>query len=125
MILAIFSTLIANVGLSKLISISLPVLSFIYPLAITLIVLSFLDKYFKGYSSVYVGAMIGAGVISFLDALISVGFNLGSIGTFIQALPLSAQGIGWFVPTIAGAVIGFVFANTTANAPEIESPMAD
>lgn len=125
MILAIFSTLIANVGLSKLISISLPVLGFIYPLAITLIVLSFLDKYFKGYSSVYVGAMIGAGVISFLDALISVGFNLGSIGTFIQALPLSAQGIGWFVPTIAGAVIGFVFANTTANAPEIESPMVD
>lgn len=125
MILTVFSTIIANVGLSKLISISLPVLSFIYPLAITLIVLSFLDPYFKGYSSVYIGAMIGAGIISFLDALISVGFKLGAISTLIQNLPLATQGIGWFVPTIIGAVIGFVWANTTANAPEIESSMAD
>lgn len=108
-ILAVFSTIIANIGLSKLISISLPILSFIYPLAIVLILLSFLHPYFKGYSTVYVGGMIATGLISLCDALIAAGYSLGGIGTFVTSLPLSAQGIGWFIPGIIGCLIGYGF----------------
>ncbi|MGM9926718.1 MAG: branched-chain amino acid transport system II carrier protein [Bacillus sp. (in: firmicutes)] len=125
MILAVFSTIIANVGLAKLISISLPVLSFIYPLAITLIVLSFFDRFFKGYSAVYAGGMIAAGIISLIDVLISTGLNLGSLGTLVSSLPLAAQGIGWLIPAIIGSIVGFVFANATATAPQTEQPFAD
>lgn len=109
-VLAIFSTVIANVGLSTLISISLPILSFIYPLAIVLILLSFLHKYFKGFSAVYMGGMIATGIISLCDGLISAGINLGAIGSFVSSLPLSSQGIGWLIPGIIGCVIGYGIA---------------
>ena len=109
-ILAIFSTVIANVGLSKLITISLPILSFIYPLAIVLILLSFLHRYFRGYSTVYAGGMIATGIISLCDALLSSGFNLGAIGHFVSSLPLSVQGIGWLIPGIIGCLIGYGIA---------------
>ncbi|MBD3110479.1 branched-chain amino acid transport system II carrier protein [Bacillus sp. AGMB 02131] len=109
-VLAIFSTVIANVGLSTLISFSLPILSFIYPLAIMLILLSFLHKYFKGFSAVYMGGMIATGIISLCDALISAGINLGAIGNFVSSLPLSSQGIGWLIPGIIGCLIGYGIA---------------
>lgn len=109
-ILAVFSTVIANVGLSKLISISLPILSFIYPIAIVLILLSFLHSYFRGYSSVYASGIIATGIISLCDALSSAGMNLGSIGHLVSSLPLSAQGIGWLIPGIIGCLIGYGIA---------------
>ena len=124
-LLSVFSALVANAGLSQLISISLPVLSFIYPLAITLIVLSFFDKYFKGYSSVYVGGMLSVGIISFFESLVNAGLNLGPINTFIRELPLFNQGIGWIVPALLGSLIGFTFAYLYSKSPETENAMVD
>lgn len=120
-ILAIFSTVIANVGLSKLIAISLPILSFIYPLAIVLILLSFIHPYFKGYSAVYAGGIIATGIISFCDALLSAGMNLGAIGHFVSSLPLSAQGIGWLIPGIIGCLIGYGIAVTFDRERNLET----
>lgn len=120
-ILAIFSTIIANFGLSKLISISLPILSFIYPLAIMLILLSFLHTYFRGYSTVYVGGMVATGIFSLFDALLSSGFNLGAIGNFVSSLPLSAQGIGWLLPGIIGCLIGYGIAVAIGHEHKLET----
>lgn len=124
-ILAIFSTIIANFGLSKLISISLPVLSFIYPLAITLIVVSFFHKYFNGYSAVYAGAMLAAGIFSLIDALTAAGFNLGGITEITSLLPLSAQGIGWLFPALIGALIGFGYGKATEKVSQTDRSMVD
>ena len=52
--------LVANLGLTKIIAISVPILLVVYPIAIVLVLLSLLHKYFGGYRSVYVGALIGA-----------------------------------------------------------------
>ena len=117
-ILSIFSMLIANVGLSTLISVSLPVLTFIYPLAITLILLSFLHNYFNGYSSVYVGGMFATGLISLLESIMNAGYSLGNIGNLVSSIPLSAQGIGWLIPAIIGSVIGFVYATISEKSTE-------
>ncbi|MFS0780549.1 branched-chain amino acid transport system II carrier protein [Bacillus sp. 1P06AnD] len=106
-ILALFSTVIANAGLSKLISISLPVLSFIYPLAITLIILCLCHNLFNGHSSVYIGAMLATGMVSFFDGLNALGVNLGGITDIIASFPLASQGIAWVFPAIVGAFIGY------------------
>lgn len=124
-ILATFSTVIANVGLSKLISISLPVLSFIYPLAIVLIILSFFHKYFNGYSAVYAASMLATGIVSLIDALTSAGINLGGIAELTSSLPLAAQGIGWILPAIIGALVGFGIGRATEKAAQTDRPMMD
>ncbi|MEH6941777.1 branched-chain amino acid transport system II carrier protein [Bacillus sp. JJ722] len=124
-ILSTFSTIIANFGLSKLISISLPVLSFIYPLAITLIIVSFFHKYFHGYSAVYVGSMLAAGIVSLIDVLISVGLNLGAISDIMSLLPLSEQGIGWILPAIIGGFIGYSYGKSTEKVNRTKQSVAD
>ncbi|MCG6181952.1 branched-chain amino acid transport system II carrier protein, partial [Anoxybacillus sp. LAT_33] len=68
-----FSAVIANVGLTKLISLSIPVLIIIYPLAITLVVLSFLHDYFNGKQAVYIGALVGTSLVSIVDGLKTAG----------------------------------------------------
>ncbi|WP_050616063.1 branched-chain amino acid transport system II carrier protein [Bacillus testis] len=122
-ILALFSTVVANFGLAKLISISLPVLSFIYPLAITLIVLSLVHHIFNGHSAVYLGAMLATGVVSLIDVLTGLGIHLGALTELVGSLPLAAQGIAWLIPAMAGALLGYGY--TLAFGKVKESSMID
>ncbi|TLS39097.1 branched-chain amino acid transport system II carrier protein [Pseudalkalibacillus caeni] len=109
-IVTIFSALIANVGLTQLIGLTLPVLIAIYPIAIVLIVLSFMNDLFNGYSYVYRGAIIGAMLISIPDAILSTGIELEAISSSLELLPLYEKGIGWLVPAVLGGLIGYLMA---------------
>ncbi|WP_254119536.1 branched-chain amino acid transport system II carrier protein [Bacillus sp. FJAT-29790] len=115
-IFSLFSTVIANAGLTQLIKFSIPVLVFIYPLAIVLILLSFAHNAFKGYSLVYICALIPTGFIGLIDGLNAAGMNVSGITEALNFLPLFEQGIGWLVPAIGGAVIGYVIALATGEA---------
>jgi branched-subunit amino acid permease len=53
LIFTVFSFIIANSGLNKIISLSIPVLMFLYPLAITLIILSLLAPIIKKQKHIY------------------------------------------------------------------------
>lgn len=109
-IFSVFSAVIANVGLSQLISFSVPVLVFIYPLAIVLIFLSYIHKLFKGFSSVYICAIIPTGFIGLVDGLNAAGINVSGLTKALSILPFFEQGVGWLIPAIAGALIGYIIA---------------
>ena len=107
-IFTVFSTVVANVGLSTLIKISTPVLLFIYPLAIVLIVLSFIDEYFDRQPIVYTIPLILTGIVSIFDALAELNITIVKVDQLFGYLPLYAQGIGWIVPAIIGTIIGII-----------------
>jgi branched-chain amino acid:cation transporter, LIVCS family len=109
-ILSIFSMVVANFGLTQLIAVSLPVLIVIYPIAIVLILLSFMHNWYNGYSYVYVGALIPTGLISFIDGLKTAGVDVTMLTDFLSFLPFFAQGIGWIVPALVGAIVGYLVA---------------
>lgn len=109
-IFSIFSTIIANAGLTQLIKFSVPVLVFIYPLAIVLILLSFLHNYFRGYSVVYICSLIPTGIISLVDGINTAGLNVSAFTKTLGMLPLYSQGIGWALPAIFGAIIGYIIS---------------
>ncbi|MEZ0482362.1 branched-chain amino acid transport system II carrier protein [Planococcus sp. SSTMD024] len=111
-IFAGFSTVIANVGLTQLIAISLPVLLAIYPLAIVLVILSFFDHSFYQKSYVYIIPLVLTGIVSVVDALKSSGFEFPAITQIFSYLPLYQQGIGWLVPAIIGTLVGITIART-------------
>ena len=52
-VLSLSSMVLANMGLTKILAVSVPVLNAIYPIAIMLIVLAMFDKFLKGNKSVY------------------------------------------------------------------------
>ncbi|MFC4712706.1 branched-chain amino acid transport system II carrier protein [Planococcus dechangensis] len=112
-IFAGFSAIIANVGLTQLIAISLPVLLAIYPLAIVLVILSFFDHSFYQKSYVYIIPLVLTGIVSVVDALKSAGFEFNTLSQVFSYLPFYEQGIGWLFPAIVGTIVGMVIARMT------------
>lgn len=110
-IFSVISTIFANFGLTELISLSVPVLTAIYPLAIVLIFLTFLHSVFNGRAAVYQGSMLFTFCISLFDGLNGAGIHIEAVNTlFAQILPLYDKGIGWVVPAIIGGVLGYLIS---------------
>lgn len=107
-ILTIFSLLIANMGLTKILSISVPILNAIYPIAIMLIVLSIFDFIFNGNRYIYGLTILFTGVVSIIDSLGQVGVKIDSLTKLISFLPLYKEGLAWIVPAILGIILGLV-----------------
>ncbi|WP_082096640.1 branched-chain amino acid transport system II carrier protein [Paenibacillus wulumuqiensis] len=109
--LCIFSAIIANIGLNELITISVPVLTIIYPLAIVLMFLTFCHSLFKGERLVYQGSMLLVFIISLADGLKATPFHLAAIDQFLASyLPMYTIGLGWILPAIIGAVGGYIIS---------------
>ncbi|MFY0783332.1 branched-chain amino acid transport system II carrier protein [Peribacillus simplex] len=108
-IFSVFSAAVANVGLTKLISITVPVLTALYPVAIVLIVLTFFHSLFKGKSEVYLGSLLLTSIISIMDGVVASGIKMDAVSNFFtQYLPLYSVGIGWVMPAIIGGVLGYM-----------------
>ncbi|MFA1714914.1 branched-chain amino acid transport system II carrier protein [Peribacillus frigoritolerans] len=108
-IFSVFSAAVANVGLTKLISITVPVLTALYPVAIVLIVLTFFHSLFKGKSEVYLGSLLLTAIISIMDGIVASGIKLDAVSDlFTQYLPLYSVGVGWVIPAIIGGVLGYM-----------------
>jgi len=109
-----FCLVVANFGLSNIIMYSVPVLMFLYPLAIVLILLTFLSRLFRHARLVYVGATLVTLLISTIDGLKSLCKSLNienftwmqPIINFYEAnLPLYNEGLGWFLPVLIVIVV--------------------
>lgn len=107
-ILTVFSMLVANMGLTKILSISVPILNAIYPIAIMLIVLSMFDFIFKSNKYIYGLTILFTGVVSIIDAMGQAGLAKDSLVKTISDFPLYNEGLAWIVPAILGIVIGLV-----------------
>ena len=113
----VFSFLVSNVGLSQLISITLPVLLMVYPLLMALVFTAFLDKLFQGRQAVYVGVLLGTAIISIpngLEALAAnYGMNLGIVSQWLTYVPFYELSLGWVIPAVLGGVIGWIVSLAT------------
>ncbi|MHA6258271.1 branched-chain amino acid transport system II carrier protein [Sporosarcina sp. CAU 1771] len=101
-----FSALVSNIGLTQLIAFSLPVLMMIYPLAIVLMLMSFIDKSFGRAPIVYIIALVATAFVSIFDGLAVADIRFKSVTSVLSYLPLYEQKIGWLIPAIVGALIG-------------------
>lgn len=103
-IITFFSFLVCNLGLSMILSISIPVLNAVYPVAIVLILLGLSHGLWKDNPYVYPMAVSGTGVLSVLYALDEAGLPLGVMGGLLHKLPLYGLGFGW-IWTAAGMLV--------------------
>jgi len=100
-VICVFSAVVSNIGLDQIVSIAAPILSIVYPPTLTLILISFLNRWIRS-SWVYRGGVLGALAAS----LLTVGADYGLPFLFIKSLPLAALGFNWVVPALAGALLG-------------------
>lgn len=109
-IFATFSIVIANFGLSTLIKFSLPLLFTIYPLAIVLMLLVLVSKWFNDARPVYITAMIFTAFVSIYDGLEEAGLKIPAYKEFLNSIPLANLSLGWLIPAIIGAIIGYIIS---------------
>ena len=119
-IFAVLGVVFTNFGLTKILSMASPVLMLLYPIAITLIILIFTDKWFNGSRSVYVGAMIGTTFVAILDALKDAKIMVETINDTFAFIPLFSSGAGWLITGLIGAIIGYFVRNRKNYSLETE-----
>lgn len=107
-LLTVFSMIIANMGLTKILSISEPILNAIYPIAIMLIVLSMFNSIFKDNKYIYGLTILFTGIVSIIDAIGQMGLAKESLVKLISYLPLYKEGLAWIVPAILGIILGLI-----------------
>nr|WP_298877716.1 branched-chain amino acid transport system II carrier protein [uncultured Mogibacterium sp.] len=105
-----FSFFMSNLGLDKIIALAAPILSAFYPPLIVLVIFALLDRWI---TSKYVGGM--AAYTVFFTSLLSVLHGFGLPFAFIKLLPFTKLELGWVVPAIVGALIGYIISNTKRN----------
>ena len=110
------SFLFANFGLNSIIAWSAPVLMFLYPLAIVLILLALGGGLFDNDRRVYVLTVACTFVGAVYDLLRSLPAGARSflhldtpLAVVGRVLPLSGYGLGWLCPAAVGLVAGIVW----------------
>ncbi|RST58834.1 branched-chain amino acid transport system II carrier protein [Siminovitchia terrae] len=106
---SLLSFTIANFGLANIINYSIPVLMFLYPLAIVLMLLTFMSPLFKHSRLVYVSTIAVTFLISIVDGLKTLCDSLKIpyfewlspiIDFYKDNLPMYAEGLGWLIPVL-------------------------
>ena len=106
--LAVITTVIniifAMFGVDIIIKLAVPVLVFLYPIAIALIFLNIFKNNIKN-DNIFLGTVIGAGVISGYEALQAMGYSIELFDKVYSVIPLTSLGLAWVLPAILGGVI--------------------
>lgn len=115
-IFTLASFIIANFGLNTIIAFSIPILMFLYPLAITLILLHLISSVLPLKPSAFSISLTLACIPAFFDGIKAAPEILSSTAIFqtlIQFaekfLPLYDQGISWVIPVGAGILLSLLF----------------
>lgn len=110
---SLVSFLIANLGLNTILAYSTPVLMFLYPLSIVLILLTLGGRLFGNHPAVLrwtIGCTMVAAVFDLLRTLptqAQAALHLEPGVALAETwLPLCKQGFGWVCPAVLGLVIG-------------------
>lgn len=118
----LFSFAIANLGLDAILAWTAPVLMFLYPLSIVLILLTLLGGLFGNDRTVLawtMGFTVPAAVLDLVCALpkgSAAARLLAPVAGLSRWLPLADKGFGWLVPALVGLLVGLALAKRPRRA---------
>ncbi|MBO1271678.1 branched-chain amino acid transport system II carrier protein [Shewanella sp. 4t3-1-2LB] len=132
-VLSVICAVVANVGLSQLISISIPVLMMVYPVAIALVLVTFVNNWFRNPRLAHRAALSVALIFGIFDGLKVAAASLQSfdvksespvtmalvhfvegVSPVMSKMPLYDQGMAWLVPTLIVVIGCFFFGKKPA-----------
>ncbi|MCG7488787.1 branched-chain amino acid transport system II carrier protein [Vibrio sp. Of14-4] len=102
-IIGVACAVVANVGLSQLIALSVPVLFALYPVAIALVGLTFIRKFLPNPKLAYRVVLSVSLIFALIDAAKVAGVDVSAL----SILPMFDIGMGWLLPTLAAMLCMF------------------
>lgn len=118
--ISLFSFLVCNQGLDVILSISVPVLNAIYPMAIVLILLGLMDRWIGQRKYVYSLTICLVGIVSVVYSLKSLHIYLGFVSQLCEYLPFYKPGMGWVSVALVGVVLGMLWKPKTELEPTLQ-----
>lgn len=112
--ICVFSAIVSNFGVDKIIQIAIPILSLIYPVTIVLVVMNIFKKIIPNDMTLK-GAAYSTLLISLLNVIDSLGLSI----QFVHQIPLASLGFNWILPAIIG---GIVFSLIPAKSKATTTP---
>ncbi|WP_273993659.1 branched-chain amino acid transport system II carrier protein [Vibrio parahaemolyticus] len=110
--------LVANVGLAQLISLSVPVLFALYPVAIALVALTFVRSKLPNPRFAYRAVLLVSLLFALVDAAKVAGLDVSAF----NVLPLFEVGMGWVLPTLSAIICMFFISKSVQ--PELREEAA-
>lgn len=106
---SIIAFLVSTAGLETVLVIAGPIVGFLYPAGITLVLLTLIEPLTRRRLNLtFRFALVVAIVWAALMTSSSLGVAAGPIEALIGWAPLHGQGMGWVAPTLIAAVVGFI-----------------
>lgn len=108
----VIAFLLSLFGVAKLIFFAVPILASIYPIYMTLFVVTLFDKWIK-YNWTYTGAVIAVAIVSIpkgifqycaMNEIAAPGFLESYIG-LLNKIPLASLDFNWIIPAIVGMIL--------------------
>lgn len=118
-VVCLFSLVVSNFGVSTIIQFSAPILTFVYPPTIVLVVFTLFGNKIKN-DNVFKFATYAALFISILNIISDFGVNV----PVIKSLPLASLGFNWVVPVAIAAVIGYFVKSKNNSQSKLEKKSA-
>lgn len=102
--ITVFSGLMSINGVEQIVKIAEPILVFLYPMTIVLILLTIFSKGDNPNRNIYKGAVAFSMLVGLLEVLNA--FKLPIATEILSYLPLYSMNLPWIVPAVVGGVIG-------------------
>ena len=116
--ICVFSAVVSNLGLDRIVAIAAPVLDVVYPPTLVLIFISLVVP--RLTDRISRGAVIGALLMSILCTLDGYGVPL----TFLHKLPLFELGFAWVLPSVLFGAVAAVLPRRREKAGKAEPACA-
>ena len=107
-IFVVIGLLVSNLGLNVILELATPLLVFIYPISIVLVMLSLLQQLVGGGNMMYRLSVIVTSVYALYEVMVSLGLDINALKQLLSIAPFFDQGLGWIVPAWLAAMIGYI-----------------
>ena len=107
---AFVSMIISNIGLTKILELSVPVLNAIYPVAIVLIILAYIEPFIGRYRAIYPFVVTFCVISSIIEVLEKKNIVIYGITSLMKQMPFYNAGFGWIIPSIVGVILAILYS---------------
>ncbi|GAA5216711.1 branched-chain amino acid transport system II carrier protein [Corallincola platygyrae] len=122
MVLVVICTLVANVGLSKLINALIPVLFTVYPVAIVVVLLNLISKYLPAPTKAFRWGVGVALLFGIFDGAKFLGWTDNLPGVeWLTYIPMFSLGLGWLLPVVVVVTVSCLLGKELSSQPATEN----
>ncbi|WP_313235851.1 branched-chain amino acid transport system II carrier protein [Sporosarcina ureae] len=107
-IFVLFALLVSNLGLNAILALAIPLLVFIYPISIVLIILSLFQHVAGGGKMMYRLSICITSIFALYEVLTSTGYSPDRVTEWLNIIPFFEYGLGWALPAFVAALTGYI-----------------